>query len=167
MNEASEFLAERLVGSGGQTDEFFSSIQPAEWQREVYADGEVWRVIQVLAHLVQAEQSVMRLIEGILAGGEGVPQDFDLDAYNQRKTRQVEQMPPAELLALFRARRRLTVERVGRMTAEDLARTGRHPFLGLAEVRDMIKLLYRHPQLHQRDIRRILDSSDRMLDSTG
>ena len=45
---------------------------------------------------------------------------------------------------------------VAHMTPEDLPKVGRHPFLGAAPLEDIIKLLYRHNQIHQRDVRRLL-----------
>jgi len=35
----------------------------------------------------------------------------------------------------------------------DLAKEGRHPFLGETTVEEMIKLVYRHNQIHYRDMR--------------
>jgi hypothetical protein len=42
------------------------------------------------------------------------------------------------------------------LSADDLVKTGRHPWLGIAPLEDMIQLLYRHNQIHQRDIRKLL-----------
>jgi hypothetical protein len=42
------------------------------------------------------------------------------------------------------------------MQPADLANTGRHPFLGWVAVEDIIKMLYRHDQIHLRDLRRLL-----------
>jgi hypothetical protein len=43
---------------------------------------------------------------------------------------------------------------------DDLAKQGRHPFLGTASLSDMIKLMYMHNQIHIRDIRRMLADSE-------
>jgi hypothetical protein len=38
----------------------------------------------------------------------------------------------------------------------DLDKIGRHPFLGHTTLREMIKLIYLHNQLHYRDLRKVL-----------
>jgi len=40
----------------------------------------------------------------------------------------------------------------------DLEKSGRHPWLGMAQVEEIIKLMYRHNQIHQREIREALES---------
>ena len=62
------------------------------------------------------------------------------------------------LLAQYEELRRSNANLVSRMQPEDLARVGRHPFLGVASLEEIIKLLYRHNQIHQRDIRRALSA---------
>jgi hypothetical protein len=37
-----------------------------------------------------------------------------------------------------------------------LEKTGRHPFLGVTTLREMIKMIYIHNQTHYRDLRRVL-----------
>jgi hypothetical protein len=65
-------------------------------------------------------------------------------------------LSPAELLAQFAERRQASVQLAAGLSAEDLQRTGRHPWLGVAAVEEILKMLYRHNQIHQRDIRRTL-----------
>ena len=40
----------------------------------------------------------------------------------------------------------------------DLDRQGRHPFLGITAVEAMLKLLYRHTMLHERDTRKAIET---------
>jgi hypothetical protein len=40
------------------------------------------------------------------------------------------------------------------MQDPDLAKLGRHPFLGITSLEDIIKMVYRHNQIHMREIRR-------------
>jgi hypothetical protein len=48
------------------------------------------------------------------------------------------------------------VEWVTRLQDSELERTGRHPYLGITTLREMIKMVYIHNQTHYRDIRRVL-----------
>ena len=149
-------LIERLTTEGERTRSFFSSVPEESWLEKIYSDGDEWTIQEILTHIVQAEDAIQRLILGILAGGEGTPNRFDLDAYNQRKVTESHGRSTSDLIDLFTERRGKTIKLVAGMSGSDLTRIGRHPFLEMAPVRDMIKLMYRHTQLHQRDIRRYL-----------
>ena len=61
-----------------------------------------------------------------------------------------------ELLAEFKQLRAFTVEMVSGFQAGDLEKQGRHPFLGVTTVEEMLKLMYLHLQLHTRDVKRAL-----------
>jgi DinB superfamily len=156
MADTPDFLAERMRVEGEKTVEFFSAIAPENWEQTVYTDGSCWAVRQVLAHFVSTEAAIGRLIENIRAGGSGVSNEFDINAYNERKVASLRQVPPPELLLQFVRFRQRNIEVVSMMTQVDLARQGRHPFLGQTELVEIIKLLYRHNQIHQRDIRKHL-----------
>jgi len=156
MPDTPDFLAERMRAEGEKTVEFFTAISPESWEQTIYTDGSCWAVRQILAHFVSTEAAIGRLIENILAGGNGVPEDFDTNAYNERKVASLRGIGPPELLVEFTQFRQRNIELVSKMSQVDLARQGRHPFLGKTELVEIIKLLYRHNQIHQRDIRKHL-----------
>jgi hypothetical protein len=154
--EIPKHLAERLVTEGDKTQKFFESLTPDEWQLKVYPDGTQWCIQQILAHFVASEVAFNHLISNILAGGEGAPEDFDIDVFNEREVLLYKNIPNSDLLELFNSYRKMNVTLIGKMSLEDLKRAGRHPFLGIAPLVDIIKLIYRHNQIHQRDIRRLV-----------
>jgi hypothetical protein len=156
MPETPEFLAERMRVEGEKTVEFFSALSPDSWEQTIYTDGSCWAVRQVLAHFVSTEAAIGRLIENIQAGGNGVAEDFDINAYNERKVASLRHVAPPDLLLQFERFRQRNIEVVSKMSQADLDRQGRHPFLGQTELVEIIKLLYRHNQIHQRDIRKSL-----------
>jgi hypothetical protein len=67
-------------------------------------------------------------------------------------------VPPGELIEQFRQERENCIALVHRLSQEDLQKSGRHPWLGVAPVEEIVKLLYRHNQIHLRDIRKALAS---------
>ena len=160
MNDIATKLADRLQQEGDNTVAFFIAIPENMWSRELYSDGERWNIYQILVHIVQAEDSIFRLISGILRGHPGVPEDFNLDAYNHRKVDEMAGLAPEYLLPLFSERRTKTVALVASVDDGALEQIGRHPFLGEAPVVEMLKLMYRHTQLHQRDIRKFLKDTN-------
>lgn len=157
MAETPERLVARLQSEGEKTLEFFRRLPPQHWEAPVYSDGGCWSVRQILAHFVAAERGIAALIQNVLDGGEGVPEDFDLNAYNERKVSQLEAETIPSLLEQFAAYRQASIQLVARMEAQDLLRQGRHPWLGVAALEEIIQLLYRHNQIHQREIRKALN----------
>jgi hypothetical protein len=157
MSKLAQELAVTLEAQGRKTEEFFRSLQPQEWDLQVYADGPAWKVHNLLAHFTEVEGSIPRLMRSILKGGAGVEQGFDIDAWNAEHTGEMSKQDREALLAEFNRRRAATVNLVRAMSAADLERRGRHPFLGDTEIKHMVRLMYIHLQGHQRDIRRVLN----------
>jgi len=151
-----EHLIRRFEETGAEMRAFFEQLPPTAWDQQVYSEGAAWTVRQVLAHLVQAEDSMRRMVEGILAGGPGVPEDFDLDAYNDYKVSQQKTDDPVALLDELAAVRQQTIELIVSLAEGDLDKTGRHPVLGEAPVEVIFKLIYRHGGMHRRVIGGVL-----------
>jgi len=155
MPETVERLANRLAEEGQKTQRFFGALSPAQWEHLLYTDGAQWTVRQVLAHFAITEVGIRVLMANILAGSSGVAQDFDLNAFNERKVSGLDEVTPQDLVEKFRAERQATIDWVRGLAPGDLLKTGRHPWLGVAPLEEMIQLMYRHNQIHQRDIRKL------------
>jgi hypothetical protein len=156
MADTSEHLADRLRHEGQKTLEFFGDLTPEQWDLAVYTDGASWAVHQVMAHFVATEIGIALLVKNILAGGPGSPEDFNLNEYNERRVAKLTDLSAAELMRRFAENREASAKLVAGMTQADLQRAGRHPFLGVAPLEGIIKMMYRHNQIHQREIRKIL-----------
>jgi hypothetical protein len=155
-NSKCKKLVDKLTSSGQRTQEIFQSIEGDDWYQQVYSDGASWSVYHILAHFVTSEASIVRLIKLILQGNEGVPDGFDIDAFNEREVNCFAKLPNNLILQRFVERREETIRLLLGLNDTDLAIEGRHPWLGVASIEEMIKLLYRHNQIHQRDIRKVL-----------
>lgn len=149
-----ELLVNRLREVGEKSVQFFQELGTDQLETKIYSEGSQWSVKQILAHFALAEDSLYRLVENIVNGGAGTPEDFDLDAYNEYKVSSIENPSINEMIDLFRKNRQSTIELVSGLSSNDLEKIGRHPFLGNAAVVDIIKLIYRHNQIHMREIRR-------------
>jgi len=164
MPDTPSHLSERMLSEGQKTLEFFRLLTPEQWDLAIYTEGSEWAVRDVLAHFVSAESGVARLVENILSGGAGTPEDFNLNSYNERKVAGLKGVSTEELLAQFAALREKSAALARRLNAEDLLKTGRHPWLGVATIADILKMMYRHNQIHQRDIRRSVSPGERSAD---
>ena len=159
MPETPAFLAERLKTEGDKTAAFFASLTDDEWKSEVYTEGETWTIRNVLAHYVTAEKGFISIFTSIREGGSGVPDDFDIDRYNASQQKKTREFAPSELLEQFKAIRTQMTAFVTSLTDADLSKQGRHPFLGQTTLAEMIKMVYRHNQIHYRDLRKVIKES--------
>ena len=133
---------------------FFKALDDFGWMKMIYTEGQDWRIRDVLAHFVSAEKSFLKLFESIRQGGDGVSDDFDIDRFNNAQVAKMQEMPPTELLDAFIEVRAKMAEWVETMSEDDLLKEGCHPFLGETTLEEMIKLVYRHNQIHYRDMRK-------------
>jgi uncharacterized damage-inducible protein DinB len=149
-----EKLAGRLQAEAAKTIAFFSKLSDEEWHIEVYTENTIWSIRNVLTHFVTAERGFLRLFESIRSGGTGVPEDFSIDRFNAEQQERVKDLSPHVLMDDFRKVRSEMCAWVASLSGSDLEKQGRHPFLSQASLKEMIKMVYLHNQIHLRDIRK-------------
>jgi uncharacterized protein (TIGR03083 family) len=154
--EESAALAEKLRQEGSKLADFLAALGEDQWNAEVYTEGATWTVRSILAHLMTAERSFFPLFDRIRHGGPGVSEDFSIDRYNARQQEITKGLDPEALLEAYRSTRGEMIALVQGFSAEELENRGRHPFLGVTTLREMVKLIYIHNQTHYRDVRRAL-----------
>lgn len=155
MSELNE-LADKLQSEGEKFFTLFAGLTDDQWQKEVYTEGETWTIRNVLAHFVTSERGLVKLFERIRISGEGSPDDFSIDRYNAAQQQKTRDLSPQELLEQYRAIRSDSVAWTLSLEELDLETQGRHPFLGMTTLREMIKMLYLHNQIHYRDMKKVL-----------
>ena len=155
MSETAE-LAEKLKSEGDRMVAFFSALDGDQWQAEVYTEGTTWTIRNVLSHYVTSERGLIRLFEQIRQGGGGVTDEFSIDRYNAAQQEKTKELSPAELIEQYKAVRAESITWVQGLKDEELEIQGRHPFLGQTVIREMVRMLYMHNQLHYRDVKRAL-----------
>ena len=155
MSEVAE-LVQKLKSEGEKYAAIFADLTDEQWQKEVYTEGSVWTIRSILAHLVTAERGFTKLFPSIRDGGPGASEDFDIDRYNASQQEKTRELTPRELLEQYKAVRAEMAAWVSSLDEADLDKRGRHPFLGQTTLREMIKLIYLHNQLHYRDLKKVL-----------
>ncbi|GAB4445693.1 MAG: hypothetical protein OHK0041_03490 [Anaerolineales bacterium] len=155
MSELND-LAEKLRTEGEKFFALFAGLTDEQWQAQVYTEGETWTIRNVLAHFVTSERGLVRLFERIRLTGEGASEDFSIDRYNAAQQEKTKDLPPQELLEQFKAVRADSIAWTLSLSEADLDKQGRHPFLGMTTLREMIKMLYLHNQIHYRDMKKAL-----------
>ena len=149
-------LADKLKTEGEKFDALFAGLADDQWQAEVYTEGETWTLRNVLAHFVTSERGLVKLFEQIRLGGEGAKEDFSIDRYNTAQQQRTKDLSPQELLEQYKAIRADSIAWTLSLSEADLEKKGRHPFLGVTTIREMIKMLYIHNMTHYRDMKKVL-----------
>ena len=155
MSELDE-LAEKLRTEGDKFTAIFAGLTDAQWQAEVYTEGETWTLRNVLSHFVTSERGLVRLFEKIRLGDAGSPDDFSIDRYNAAQQQKTKDLAPQQLLEQYKEVRADSVAWTLSLELADLEKQGKHPFLGMTSIREMIKMLYIHNMTHYRDMKKVL-----------
>lgn len=158
MSPRQELIIKRLAEEGQKTAAYFRSLDEDAYTQRVYTTGPNWRVREILAHFVSAEEIFGFYGREILAGGSGAPEDFVLDEFNATQVAGLKDAQPADLIRQFETARAETIALIQSMTDADLEREGRHPWFGKVPLDRMLKLVYRHTMLHERDVRKALET---------
>jgi len=155
MSEITE-LAEKLKLEGKKIHVIFSALTDDQWNAEVYTEGTTWTIRHMLSHLVTSERGLIKLFEQIRLGGEGASIDFSIDRYNAAQQARSKDLTASQLLEQYVEVRANSIAWVSRLNDEELEIKGRHPFLNVTTIREMIKMLYIHNQTHTRDMKKVL-----------
>ena len=158
MPRRQDLILKRLQDEGLKTAAYFGALGPDDFAQVVYTTGPQWRVRDVLAHFVSAEQTLVYYGRQVLAGGPGAPDDFVIDDFNAIEVAGLRDEPTPRLIERFQAARAETGAMVAGMADADFDRIGRHPWFGRVPLEQMLKLVYRHNMLHERDVRRALET---------
>ncbi|HVF26139.1 MAG TPA: DinB family protein [Anaerolineales bacterium] len=155
MSEVTE-LAEKLKLEGEKIYALFSAFTDDQWNAEVYTEGTTWTIRHMLSHLVTSERGLIKLFERIRLGGGGASADFSIDRYNAAQQERSKDLTPLEILAQYKEVRANSIAWVSGLKDEELEIKGRHPFLDITTIREMIKMIYIHNQVHTRDMKKAL-----------
>jgi uncharacterized protein (TIGR03083 family) len=156
MSDKHTLIQKRLRDEGDKLLAVFEGLTPAQWQTVIYTDGMTWTIKDLLAHQISAEGEFQHYGRDVLSGGQGAPEGFDINAFNNRAVAGKADRTPDQLLADFRSTRQATIDFVATIRNHQFALQGRHPFFGMMTIEDLFKLIYRHNMLHARDIRKAL-----------
>ncbi len=155
MSEIVE-LAEKLKLEGEKFTSIFTGLTDEQWMTEVYTEGTTWTIRNVLSHFVTSERALIKLFEQIRQGGAGSSEDFSIDRYNAAMQARTKELTPGELLEQYKTIRAESIAWTSGLSQADLEKQGRHPFLGMTTIREMIKMLYIHNLTHYRDMNKVL-----------
>jgi hypothetical protein len=132
-------------------------LQPADWDKVVQSAEGGWTVKQALLHVATSESGQIKTARAIAAGQPTVPDDFDLNRYNNRQVEKNKNKQPPEILFGMAESRQQLLAYLNDVSAEDLEKRGRH---GRGDVISVELLFYRigeHEAEHTAEIKAVLN----------
>ena len=147
-----EKMSARLERGLHKTNEILDSIEQDGWRGPIEAESDGWTVKDLVAHFIVSEEHLLMIAKDIAAGGEGAPEDIDIDAFNKDQIGRQPYRTPDELQVLLGDVREMTIAWVAVQDDETLDRVGRHPTLGDSSVETIIFSIYAHQLLHMREL---------------
>lgn len=156
MNETTNHLQKRLTTEGEKIASFFLNLDETEWSLVIYNEDSKWTLLHILKHFVSVEQAFQWLIQDVLDGGTGAPQDFVIDEFNEAEVGRFSEYKPVDMVRAFQSLRKDSVSLTASLSPDDLEKRGNHPYFGNTKIKKILKLLYTHNSIHMRDVRRAL-----------
>ncbi|MBE2200398.1 MAG: DinB family protein [Anaerolinea sp.] len=126
------------------------------WGTAVYAETSDWTLTDLLRHLTGAESSMTKLMALIRDGGEGVPEDFDLNRWNARVVQKSQEKTVPNLLAEMAHNRASLLSFIESLSDDDWDKKGRHGSGQILSIAQICQLIADHETSHMQDIRAIL-----------
>ncbi len=152
INPRVETLVEKLTRGISKSLEVFRSVEPDQWEQPIFDDPESWDLKDLVAHFIYSEEHVLSIAQDIAFGGEGSPEDIDIDAFNENGIEKLRHRSVDELLDILTDVRKASIAWVREIDELELDRVGRHPVLGASSVETIINSIYGHQLLHMREI---------------
>src|SRR5512143_3582624 len=98
LSERKHLIHDHLIRTREMLLEVIGQMQPFDWGRPVQTAEGGWTVKQVLLHLATSECGQIKTGQAIAAGQPTVPDDFDLNRYNNRQVEKNKDKQPPEIL---------------------------------------------------------------------
>ncbi len=122
------------------------------WDTQVYADGAQWNIGQLLTHIMISDAGHVKMVTGVAAGQQVIPDDYDLQRYNQRSVEKRAETSPTDARKAMEASRAELLAWLDSIDDSVLAIEGRHANMQVMPISEMLKILAHHERDHARDI---------------
>ena len=161
MSARSAALRKQLETHHAELLVMLGSLQPEQMHSAVYAHGTAaeWTVQALLAHMANAAEGMLQIAQAVARGGNPVPEDWDVDRWNQSQVRKDAAEPAASLISRIQKAHASWIEFVGVVSDLELERMGRHPIGRTLSVKQMVQTHALHQVQHIRELAAALTQS--------
>lgn len=126
------------------------------WETQIYSDGAAWTAHQLLIHLAITEQGQVNTIMAVAEGKNIVPEDFDLNRYNQRSVEKRAEMTVEQARQQLDETRAKFNDWLDHLDEATLDLTGRHGSLKVMSIAEFLQTIASHERAHADDMARVL-----------
>ncbi len=156
LSERKHLIHDHLTRTRAELLEVIGRLQPADWEQIVQSVEGGWTVKQAMLHLATSESGQILTGKAIAGGQPTVPDDFDLNRYNQRQVEKNQAKQPPEILSSLAESRQKLLAFLDEVSAEVLDQRGKH---ARGDVISLEQLFYRigeHEAEHTAEIKKAL-----------
>ncbi len=140
MDDRKHQLHDHLNATRETLLKIIGNMQTDDWNLQVQGEDGRWTVKQVMLHLATSETGQIATGRSIVAGQPTVPDDFDLNRYNNRQVeKNAAKTPPEILFGLAESRQKLLAF-LDEVSEADLDKRGKH---ARGDVISLEQLFYR------------------------
>jgi|SRR5579859_2044620 len=127
MSERKDQLRQIIQSDDAASLAIFKRVSPEQWNLPVPSDeGAEWKARDVLNHVAISEGGQLGVIQRVLAGQGGVPDDFDINRYNRRSVQKQAERTIDDMLASIERAHAQVLSALDAVSDTDLDKTGRH-----------------------------------------
>src|SRR6185295_19411667 len=127
MSERKARLRQTMQADHAASLAIFNRVTADQWNQSVPSDeGVDWKARDVLSHVAVSEGGQLVVIQRVLAGNGGVPEDFDINRYNRRSVQKQTERTVDDLLASLARDHAQILAALDGLAEADLDQTGRH-----------------------------------------
>lgn len=152
MDERKTAVLTRLNETRTQFMAALDELEAEAWETAVYTaegnDDAHWTVSDIVRHLLNAEKGMTGLMMKIRETGEGVPEDFDRDWYNQRQVKKIKDKTPLEMMDMMRDNRQKLLAFIDTLELDEWEKSGRHASLQIMTIEEVCYTIANHEHDH-------------------
>jgi uncharacterized damage-inducible protein DinB len=156
LSERKHLIHDHLNHTREELLEVIGQMQPADWDRRVQSAEGGWTVKQMLLHLATSESGQINTGKAIAAGQSTVPDDFDLNRYNNRQIEKNKDKQPPEILFGMAESRQKLLAFLDEVSADDLDKRGKHARGDVISLEQLFYRISEHEADHAAEIKRAL-----------
>lgn len=151
MSERITKLTEQLNTSRARLNAVLAQIGERA-DEQLYSDGAQWTLRQLAIHLAIADQGLSNIAMQAAEGNQIVPEDYDIERFNQRSVEKRAEMPLSEAIANLAATRTGFLQWLAALDENKLDLETRHPIQVMMPLERFIALMAEHEDGHCADM---------------
>ncbi len=142
-----------LKSSYNETIALMESLNEEQLNKIVQNKSGGWSAIEIFRHLANSERGLTTQIKYIVAGKGGVPEDFDLNRYNDALTKKMQGLDTDQIKTMWEKNRKELIDFLDNLKPEDFDKSGRHPMGQILTIYQYFKIIVRHTLAHTEEVK--------------